>query len=144
MSKPKKIVIVGGGIMGCSVAYYLCNMECHHQVTLIEKHEIACHSSGKAGGFLAKDWLDDEIGTLGKMGYNIHAQLGKKHQKDTLYRTLDTWDVKATTNNINSNKKPFKWVKKEIVDASVTGTKSSTAQVYIILYIYIKYKVSLY
>ena len=47
-----KIVIVGGGIIGCSVAYHL--TELGVPCTLVERCSIACAASGKAGGFLAR------------------------------------------------------------------------------------------
>ena len=51
----KKVVICGGGIIGCSIAYYLSKAD--HDLTkiiLVERNEIAGHASGKAGGFLGK------------------------------------------------------------------------------------------
>lgn len=48
----KNIVIVGGGIMGCSTAYHLTKLG--SSCTLIERTSIACAASGKAGGFLAR------------------------------------------------------------------------------------------
>jgi glycine/D-amino acid oxidase-like deaminating enzyme len=57
---PKKIVIVGGGIIGCTTAYYLS----HHpsfrsgvdEITILEASRIgvAQGASGKAGGLVAK------------------------------------------------------------------------------------------
>lgn len=47
-----KIVIVGGGIIGCSIAYHL--TELGVPCTLVERCSIACAASGKAGGFLAR------------------------------------------------------------------------------------------
>ena len=51
------IVIVGGGIIGCASAYYLSRRpHAYRSLTIIERHEIAGCASGKAGGFLARDW----------------------------------------------------------------------------------------
>lgn len=46
MEKPK-IVILGGGIMGSSIAYHLVKKGAPS--TIIERHAIACAASGKAG-----------------------------------------------------------------------------------------------
>lgn len=46
------IVIVGGGIIGCSIAYHI--TELGVPCTLVERCSIACGASGKAGGFLAR------------------------------------------------------------------------------------------
>ena len=51
----KNVVICGGGIIGCSIAYYLSKAD--HDLTkiiVVERNEIAGHASGKAGGFLGK------------------------------------------------------------------------------------------
>ena len=51
-----KVVIVGGGVMGASIAYHLTLRNISPIV--MERCEIACGASGKAGGFLALDWCD--------------------------------------------------------------------------------------
>ena len=51
----KNAVIIGGGVIGCAIAYYLSKLD--HDFTkiiLVERNEIAGHASGKAGGFLGK------------------------------------------------------------------------------------------
>lgn len=49
------VIIIGGGVMGACSAYYL-SKDSSIRITLIEKTDIACAASGKAGGFLALDW----------------------------------------------------------------------------------------
>ena len=44
-------LIIGGGVIGCSVAYHLANENI--QVRLLEKTHIAGAASGVAGGFIA-------------------------------------------------------------------------------------------
>ena len=51
-----QVVVVGGGVIGSATAFYLSKEGV--RVTVLEKCGVACHSSGKAGGFLAKDWYD--------------------------------------------------------------------------------------
>lgn len=58
-NEPHNIVIVGGGIIGCTTAYYI---SCHPEftssttVTILEAsaHGAAQGASGKAGGLVAK------------------------------------------------------------------------------------------
>lgn len=47
-----RVVIVGGGVMGCSVSFHLAELGVPS--TVIERCSVACGASGKAGGFLAK------------------------------------------------------------------------------------------
>lgn len=58
--RPRRIAVVGGGIIGSCTAFYLARLATQHaqhvQVTLIEGSGIAAGASGKAGGLLALDW----------------------------------------------------------------------------------------
>ncbi len=48
--KSTDVLVIGGGAIGCSIAYQLAKRG--QQVTLIEKDSIASHASGVAGGML--------------------------------------------------------------------------------------------
>ncbi len=49
------VVVVGGGIIGMSTAYFLAKPS-HRpsRIVVLEKETIACAASGKAGGFMAR------------------------------------------------------------------------------------------
>ena len=50
-----------GGIIGCSTAYFLTvNYGEQVRVTVVERYKVAGYASGKAGGFLAGGWGDDD------------------------------------------------------------------------------------
>ncbi|KAJ9448970.1 putative oxidoreductase C1F5.03c [Diplonema papillatum] len=69
-------VIVGGGIMGCATAYYLRKLAAERTVIIVEQCAIACHSSGKAGGFLAKKWCDHSaVGSLAHASFALHKEI---------------------------------------------------------------------
>ncbi len=49
------VVVIGGGIIGLSTAYYLTkSVPQPNRILLLEKETIACAASGKAGGFIAR------------------------------------------------------------------------------------------
>ncbi|KAG2007213.1 hypothetical protein CC2G_014926 [Coprinopsis cinerea AmutBmut pab1-1] len=79
---PAHIVIVGGGIIGCTTAYYLVNhpfgAATPPKVTLIEasKHGPAQGASGKAGGLVARWAYPKE---LVNVSYTEHERLAKEH-----------------------------------------------------------------
>jgi len=61
-SSQKRVVIVGAGIIGISIAYYLqrSGQQTLDSVIVLESEpEAACGASGKAGGFLARNWCDE-------------------------------------------------------------------------------------
>ena len=85
------IIIIGGGIVGCSTAYYLTKLyKDQVNVTLIEKYKIAGCASGKAGGFLAGNWGDDETNQLHQKGFQLHEQLAKELKLKS-YRKIQTY-----------------------------------------------------
>ena len=81
-SPPRKIVIVGGGIIGCTTAYYLS----HHpsfrtdidEITILEASTIgvAQGASGKAGGLVAKWAYPRELVSV---SFPEHVRLAELH-----------------------------------------------------------------
>ncbi|KAJ9641939.1 hypothetical protein H2201_004475 [Coniosporium apollinis] len=77
---PKNIVVIGGGIIGSTSAYFLS----HHpsfdrnrdSITLLESTKIAGGASGKAGGLLALWAYPSSIVPL---SYKLHKELADKH-----------------------------------------------------------------
>lgn len=64
-------------MIGCCTAYYLGKLGA--KVTVVEKTEIACAASGKAGGFLALDWCDGSaVQGLARASFALHAELAEE------------------------------------------------------------------
>ncbi|KDQ56845.1 hypothetical protein JAAARDRAFT_36314 [Jaapia argillacea MUCL 33604] len=84
MSKPyeKNIVIIGGGIIGCTAAYYLSHHPSYSpsttSITLLEasKRGAAQGASGKAGGLVAKWAYPRE---LVDVSFTEHVRLASEH-----------------------------------------------------------------
>jgi len=76
----KEIVIVGGGIIGSTTAYYLTRHPKYnpdsHSICLIEGTKIAAGASGRAGGLLAL-WAYPSC--LVPLSFKLHAELAKEH-----------------------------------------------------------------
>lgn len=80
-SQPQKtIVIIGGGIIGSTTAYYLTRHAAYnpalHKIHLIEATSIASGASGKAGGLLAL-WAYPSC--LVPLSFKLHAELAREH-----------------------------------------------------------------
>lgn len=82
--EPRKIVIIGGGIIGCTTAYYITrhpSFSSPSTVTILEAsaHGAAQGASGKAGGLVAKwacpkDLVDvsfDEVSLFPRVSRNV-------------------------------------------------------------------------
>ncbi|KAL8741970.1 MAG: hypothetical protein Q9184_008319, partial [Pyrenodesmia sp. 2 TL-2023] len=79
-TEKKDIVIIGGGIIGCTSAYFLTRHPAYdpskHKITLLEASKIAGGASGKAGGLLGLWAYPTNIVPL---SYRLHAELAKEH-----------------------------------------------------------------
>ncbi|KAM0797688.1 putative FAD dependent oxidoreductase [Usnea florida] len=79
-SEKRNIVIIGGGIIGCTSAYFLTRHPSYdpskHKITLLEASKIAGGASGKAGGLLALWAYPSSIVPL---SYKLHEELAASH-----------------------------------------------------------------
>jgi glycine/D-amino acid oxidase-like deaminating enzyme len=73
-----RVAIVGGGIVGCSCAYYLAREGV--EVTLLEQHEVAYGASGRNPGFV---WLHGR-----NPGFALDVSLAGRALYDTLAEEL--------------------------------------------------------
>ncbi|TFY71451.1 hypothetical protein EVG20_g1568 [Dentipellis fragilis] len=77
---PQNIVIVGAGIIGASTAYYLSLLSPSTKIHLVEASpELFASASGKAAGFLARDWFSPATASLGKLSFDMHKKLAEEH-----------------------------------------------------------------
>ncbi|KAK0739523.1 FAD dependent oxidoreductase-domain-containing protein [Apiosordaria backusii] len=78
--RKRNIVIIGGGIIGCTTAYFLTRHPKFnpnlHTITLLEATAIAAGASGKAGGLLAL-WAYPQ--SLVPLSYRLHKKLAAEH-----------------------------------------------------------------
>ena len=130
----KNVVICGGGIIGCSVAYYLTLLNEELNVKIVERASVACHSSGKAGGFLALDWNDrSHVGPLARASYALHKELSQTLKDDTgidiQYRELDTYSLSATPCTTKSKTNDKNWIDCKVISKERLGSPKTTSQV---------------
>ncbi|KAM0479851.1 hypothetical protein ACHAPX_004428 [Trichoderma viride] len=81
MEGKRNIVIVGGGIIGCTTAYYLTRhprfSPALHTITLLEAAPaVAAGASGKAGGLLG---LWAYPASIVPLSYRLHSELAAEH-----------------------------------------------------------------
>ncbi|KAL4869005.1 hypothetical protein BDV12DRAFT_208874 [Aspergillus spectabilis] len=73
-------VILGGGIIAASIAYYLTEQDKNEEIHIIESSSTLFSSaSGFAAGFLAKDWFEPSLLPLGEFSFSLHQSLAVEH-----------------------------------------------------------------
>lgn len=129
----QKIVIAGGGIVGNSIAYYLAKRQV--SVVLVDPVGISPAASGKAGGFLARDWRDGtHLQQLQRLGFDLHQELAEDLGSERIgYRRLTCAEVSVDEDH--PGKKPpsrkmkdVEWVNKGVVDSVSMGDEETIAQ----------------
>ncbi|KIX96757.1 uncharacterized protein Z520_07477 [Fonsecaea multimorphosa CBS 102226] len=104
----KSIVIVGGGIIGCSTAYFLTRHPKYnpdlHSIHLLEATGIASGASGKAGGLLAL-WAYPSC--LVPLSFKLHSELAKEHGGEQRwgYRGVGVGQVDLKGRHVSSQAK---------------------------------------
>ena len=78
LPKEARIVIIGGGIIGCSTAYHLAQMGCS-DVLLLEKHRLTSGSTFHAAGLVGQLRTNANITQL--LGYSV--ELYRKLEQET-------------------------------------------------------------
>lgn len=121
-SSLERIVILGGGIQGTSLSYFLARKGIRSVV--VENVEIAAAASGKAGGFLARNWGSGPTMQLHTKGYDLIESIAAELDC-TSYRKIPTLSV----SHRRSNKKPeASWLDRE-ASSSILDESGNTAQI---------------
>ncbi|EAW12231.1 NAD(P)/FAD-dependent oxidoreductase [Aspergillus clavatus NRRL 1] len=76
-------VILGGGIIGSSIAYYLSQNQPSDEIHVVEaSSQLFSAASGYAAGFLAKDWFAPALAPLAALSFDLHESLAAEHGGD--------------------------------------------------------------
>ena len=130
-----RVLICGGGAIGCSLAYYLARRGA--EPVVVESTEVGGAASGKSGGFLALDWCDGSaVEPLARRSFALHAALAEEHGRNAVapwgYRRMQTLQVIAGDwPGLASCREPDtpEWLTDSAAVHSRLGDESSTAQV---------------
>jgi len=115
--------------MGSSTAYHLAKKGV--AATVIERCGIACAASGRAGGFLARDWCGSgPLGMLARASFDLHMELSKTFT-DCDYRRVNTLSMEVNPGGKKLTTAPLpSWIDGGIESMSKLGSTDTTAQVH--------------
>lgn len=87
-----QIIILGGGILGLSTAYFLSlNPQADKQITVIDSASCLFHgASGAATVILANNWFEEPLQTLAQYSWNLHREFATEHDERA------KWDYSGT------------------------------------------------
>ena len=125
-----RVLICGGGVIGACTAYFLARRGV--DVIVVERTEIACAASGKAGGFLALDWCaGSPLDSLARRSFALHAELAGELDTDWAYRRMDAYSGVVVGDRDARRHKPaaLDWLSAGTVINHRLGTPDTTASV---------------
>ena len=125
-----RVLVIGGGVIGTSIAYRLASRGA--DVTVLERSAIACAASGKAGGFLARDWCDGTpLMHLARRSFELHAELADELGGDWGYRRLTTYGGTVGRPSTRASRVPSPgWIASDVAISGRLGSTGTTAQVH--------------
>lgn len=126
-----RVVICGAGVIGACTALYLRRLGV--DVTVVERTEVAAAASGKAGGFLARDWCaGSPLDALARRSFALHAQLPEEIAGDWGYRPMNAYSGHVAPDGDPQRSAPsaLGWLADGVVIAQRIGTPETTAIVH--------------
>lgn len=86
------VTIVGAGIIGASTAYHL--SQHNRRAVVFDQTPPASGASGRAGGFLARDWCDTTpVRNLARPSFSMHEAQATTLGPDISYRPLRAYTI---------------------------------------------------
>ncbi|MBR0707034.1 NAD(P)/FAD-dependent oxidoreductase [Bradyrhizobium liaoningense] len=126
-----RVVICGGGVIGACTAYFLRRRGI--DVTVVERTEVAAAASGKAGGFLARDWCaGTPLDALARRSFALHAQLPEEIAGNWGYRPMTAYSGFVASDGDARRRAPsaLGWLRDGVVITQRIGTAKTTAIVH--------------
>ncbi|WFU83552.1 FAD-dependent oxidoreductase [Bradyrhizobium sp. CIAT3101] len=126
-----RVVICGGGVIGACTAYFLRRLGV--DVIVVEPTEVAAAASGKAGGFLARDWCaGTPLDALARRSFALHAQLPGEIAGDWGYRPMSAYGGYVAPDGDPRRMTPsaLGWLGDGVVITQRIGTTETTAIVH--------------
>jgi sarcosine oxidase subunit beta len=107
--KKADVVIIGGGVNGCSLAYQLAKKQ--KKVVLLEKSYLCSGATGRCGAGIRQQWSTKENAELSIKSVKIFEQLNKElgseiglRQGGYLIAVHDEKDLKQAEKNVSMQK----------------------------------------
>ncbi len=90
-----QVVIIGGGIVGCSIAYHLTKRGVT-DVVVLERKQLTCGTTWHAAGLVSMLWPTPTLTNLAKYSHELYASLEEETGQATGYKRIGSLSVART------------------------------------------------
>jgi heterotetrameric sarcosine oxidase gamma subunit len=94
-----QVVIIGGGIVGCSIAYHLAKRGIS-DVVLLERKQLTCGTTWHAAGLVSMLWPTPYLTKLAEYTHELYASLEEETGQATGYRRIGSLSIARTTERL--------------------------------------------
>ncbi|MFT5503204.1 MAG: dimethylglycine dehydrogenase [Gammaproteobacteria bacterium] len=102
MKSSARVVVIGGGIVGCSVLYHLAKMG-WNDVALIERMELTSGSSWHAAGGLFTITRPNTAAEIHRYSFQVYSELEKESGQSCGFHSTGGMNICRTQDEIDSN-----------------------------------------
>ena len=126
MRDSTQIVIIGGGIIGCSIAYHLTKMG-WQDVVLLEKGELTSGSTWHAAGLVGQLRSERNITRMLQYSVNLYEQLEEETGLNTGWNKCGCLHLASTKERIYELKKTRRQLKGDFVEVNCATLRGDAA-----------------
>ena len=115
-----EVVIIGGGIEGCSIAYHLAKRGVT-DVVVLERKQLTCGTTWHAAGLVSMLWPTPTLTRLAKYSHELYASLEAETGQATGYKRIGSISLARTSERLEelqrtSSMATFFGVESEFID----------------------------
>ncbi len=105
-----RVVIVGGGVTGCSIAYHLAHLG-WTDVVLLERHELTAGTTWHAAGLITSAGMTDETALfMSRYSRDLYARLEEETGHSTGFRPVGHVSVATNPQRLDALRRSSAWM----------------------------------
>jgi 4-methylaminobutanoate oxidase (formaldehyde-forming) len=120
LPKEARVVIIGGGVVGCSVAYHLAKLG-WSDIVLLERKQLTCGTTWHAAGLIGQLRATQNLTMLAKYSAELYAGLEAETGVATGYRQVGSIGAALTNERLEEFKRGASMAKTFGLEVEVLG-----------------------